>query len=95
MIWWCLQVKEVAMENEYALRLKDAVAAERLRDLADRCAAEREAERARADALLAEKNEAELEYEDQLRQGEQRHQVPGLHGAQRSGLASVLDLIRG
>lgn len=63
------------MENEYALRLKDAVAAERLRDLTDRCAAEREAERARADALLAEKNEAELEYEDQLRQGEQRHQV--------------------
>ena len=26
------------MENEYALRLKDAVAAERLRDLTDRCA---------------------------------------------------------
>jgi hypothetical protein len=69
------QVKEVAMENEYALRLKDAATAERLRELADRGAAEREAERARADALLAEKNEAELEYEDQLRQAEQRHQA--------------------
>ena len=63
------------MENEYALRLKDAATAERLRELADRGAAEREAERARADALLAEKNEAELEYEDQLRQAEQRHQA--------------------
>ena len=69
------QVKEVAMENEYALRLKDAATAERLREVGDRGAAEREAERARADALLAEKNEAELEYEDQLRQAEQRHQV--------------------
>ena len=78
------------MENEYALRLKDAVAAERLRDLADRCAAEREAERARADALLAEKNEAELEYEDQLRQGEQRHQVPGLYEKVCVGVAGSL-----
>lgn len=68
-------MNEVVMQNEYALRLKEVSMNERIRELTDKFSAEIEADRAKFDQLLQEKNELEMSAEDNARRTEERHQV--------------------
>jgi cilia- and flagella-associated protein 57 len=68
-------VNEVVMQNEYALRLKEVAMNERVRELTDKFTVEMEADRAKFEQLLQDKNEAEMEAEETARRTEERHQV--------------------
>lgn len=48
---------------------------ERVKELTDKFSGESEADRQKFEALLAEKNEMEMEYEDKLKQAEERSQA--------------------
>lgn len=68
-------MRELASQNEYALRLKDAALNERLREATQRFSSQLAAERARADAAAAEAERQRGEYEGRLRAAGEAHQV--------------------
>ena len=67
------QVNELTMQNEYQLRLKDLNTNERIKDLTEKFTHELETDKAKFELLLQEKNEMEMEYEEKLKQSEERH----------------------
>jgi hypothetical protein len=70
-----LQVRDVTMQNEYNIRLKDAEMAERLRKLTEESAAERDADRIKFEKLQSEKMEKEQHHEAEVKELAERHQV--------------------
>lgn len=63
------------MQNEYQLRLKDLTMNEKIKELTEKFTAELDVDKTKFELLLQEKNEQEMEYEEKLRQAEERHQV--------------------
>uniref|UniRef100_A0A7S0VMW2 Cilia- and flagella-associated protein 57 n=1 Tax=Hemiselmis tepida TaxID=464990 RepID=A0A7S0VMW2_9CRYP len=68
-----LKVDELQLHNDYQLRLKDMNHQDKIKELTDKLTAEIEAEKARHEALLAEKNDMEMEYEERIKNMEERH----------------------
>eukprot|EP00959_Pyramimonas_sp_CCMP1952_P210582 4406685-Pyramimonas_sp.AAC.1 len=74
-IWFGVcQVNELTTQNEYKLRLKDLDLNERIKDITEKFTHELEGDKAKFELLLQEKNEQEMEYEEKLKQSEERHQ---------------------
>uniref|UniRef100_A0A7S0QB36 Cilia- and flagella-associated protein 57 n=1 Tax=Cryptomonas curvata TaxID=233186 RepID=A0A7S0QB36_9CRYP len=67
------KVDELNMQNDYQLKLKDMTHSEKLKELQDKMSQEMEAEKARFEALQADKTDTELEYEERLKTTEERH----------------------
>ena len=63
------------MQTEYQLRLKDLHLQERVKELTEKFTSELEADRQKFELLLQEKNEQEMEYEEKLKQAEERSQA--------------------
>ena len=63
------------MQNEYQLRLKDLAMNEKVKELTERFMAELDVDKNKFDTLLQEKNEQELEYEEKMKQYEEKHQA--------------------
>lgn len=63
------------MQNEYQLRLKDLAMNEKVKELTEKFTAELDVDKTKFDSLLQEKNEQELEYEEKIKQVEEKHQV--------------------
>ena len=70
-----VQVNELTMQNEYQLRLKDLAMNEKVKELTEKFTAELDVDKTKFDSLLQEKNEQELEYEEKMKQVEEKHQV--------------------
>lgn len=66
------------MQNEYQLRLKDLNLNERIKDITEKFTHELESDKAKFELLLQEKNEQEMEYEEKLKQAEERCQLVAL-----------------
>eukprot|EP00884_Botryococcus_braunii_P010879 jgi/Botrbrau1/19793/Bobra.0124s0041.1 len=88
-----VQVNEVVMQNEYALRLKEVAMNERVRELTDKFTAEIEADHTKFEQLMQDKNEAEMEAEDNARRTEERHQaqLAGLEGQYQAKLSAEVE----
>jgi hypothetical protein len=71
----CMQVAELTMQTEYQLRLKDLHLQERVKELTEKFTTELENDRQKFELLLQEKNEQEMEYEEKLKQAEERSQA--------------------
>jgi hypothetical protein len=69
------QVRDMTMQNEYNIRLKDVEMAERVRELTDGAAAEREADRFRFEGLLQDKADMEEAHTAQLKDLANRQQA--------------------
>eukprot|EP00002_Diphylleia_rotans_P000166 TRINITY_DN1008_c0_g1_i4.p1 TRINITY_DN1008_c0_g1~~TRINITY_DN1008_c0_g1_i4.p1 ORF type:complete len:1179 (-),score=303.89 TRINITY_DN1008_c0_g1_i4:414-3950(-) len=69
------KVDELTMQNEYQMRLKDLNYTEKTKELTEKFTQEIEADKARYEVLLQEKNDMEIEYEDKIKQIEERHQL--------------------
>lgn len=63
------------MQTEYQLRLKDLHLQERVKELTEKFTTELENDRQKFELLLQEKNEQEMEYEEKLKQAEERSQA--------------------
>jgi len=70
-----LQVNELTMQNEYQLRLKDLAMNEKVKELTEKFTAELDVDKTKFDTLLQEKNEQELDYEEKMKQYEEKHQA--------------------
>ena len=68
------KVEELTMQSEYQLRLKDLNLNEKIKDITEKFTHELEQDKAKFDLLMQEKNEQEMEYEEKLKQAEERHQ---------------------
>lgn len=69
------QVRDVTLQNEYNMRLKDVAMAERISELSDKHAAASEEQRAKYDQLQLAKSEQEVKSEHELREAAERHQA--------------------
>ena len=63
------------MQNEYQLRLKDLAMNEKVKELTEKFTAELDVDKTKFDTLLQEKNEQELDYEEKMKQYEEKHQA--------------------
>lgn len=63
------------MQNEYQLRLKDLAMNEKVKELTEKFTAELDVDKNKFDTLLQEKNEQELDYEEKMKQYEEKHQA--------------------
>ena len=63
------------MQNEYQLRLKDLAMNEKVKELTEKFTAELDVDKTKFDTLLQEKNEQELDYEEKMKQFEEKHQA--------------------
>lgn len=70
-----MQVRDVTMQNEYNIRLKDVEMADRVRDLTDSAASEREAAAVRFAILQKEKADQEQQHAAQVKELGDRQQV--------------------
>ena len=69
-----MQASELTMQNEYQLRLKDLAMNEKVKELTEKFTAELDVDKTKFDTLLQEKNEQELDYEEKMKQYEEKHQ---------------------
>ncbi len=70
-----MQVNELTMQNEYQLRLKDLAMNEKVKELTEKFTAELDVDKTKFDTLLQEKNEQELDFEEKMKQFEEKHQA--------------------
>lgn len=69
------QVRDVTLQNEYNMRLKDVALADRIKELSDKHAAASEEQQAKFDQLQLAKFEQEVKFEHELREAVERHQA--------------------
>ena len=69
------KVEELTLQNEYQLRLKDMNHQEKVKELTEKFTQEIDAEKARYDMLLQEKNDQEIEYEERIKTMEESHRT--------------------
>ncbi|KAK9915002.1 hypothetical protein WJX75_003504 [Coccomyxa subellipsoidea] len=69
------QVRDVTLQNEYNMRLKDVALADRIKELSDKHAAASEEQQAKFDQLQLAKFEKEVKFEHELREAVERHQA--------------------
>ena len=67
------RVTELQLQSEYQLRMKDMNMNEKIKDLTDRFTLELEQAQTKFELLLQEKNEQEMEFEERLRQTDEKN----------------------
>ncbi len=70
-----LQVRDVSLQNEYNMRLKDVAMAERIKELSDKHAAEAVEQARRYETLQQEKFERETKLVQEMQDSAQRQQA--------------------
>ena len=68
------KVEELTMQNEYQLRLKDLNYNEKLKEATEKFTQELDSDKKNYELLLQAKNDMEMEYEEKIKQLEERHQ---------------------
>lgn len=70
-----LQVRDVTLQNEYNMRLKDVAMAERIKELSDKHAAEAEEQARRYETLQQKKSERESKLMQEMQESAHRQQA--------------------
>ena len=68
------KVEELTMQSEYQLRLKDLNYNEKLKEATEKFTQELDGDKKNYELLLQAKNDMEMEYEEKIKQLEERHQ---------------------
>ena len=68
------KVEELTMQNEYQLRLQDLNYSEKIKEATEKFNQELDADKKTYELLLQAKNDMEMEYEEKIKQLEERHQ---------------------
>merc|ERR1719440_2487302 len=68
------KVEELTMQNEYQLRLQDLNYSEKIKEATEKFNQELDADKKTYELLLQAKNDMEMEYEEKIKQLEDRHQ---------------------
>lgn len=75
-----LQVRDVTLQNEYNMRLKDVAMAERVKELSDKHAAEAEEQAQKYETLQQETSKRESKLVLEMQESAQRQQaIPNLN----------------
>lgn len=69
------QVRDVTLQNEYNMRLKDVAMDERMQELTEKHAVESQAQKKKYEVLQQEKAQQESKHERQLRESAERQQA--------------------
>jgi hypothetical protein len=70
-----VQVRDVTLQNEYNMRLKDVAMEERIKELTEKHAVESQAQKEKYELLQQEKAQQESKHELQLRESAERQQA--------------------
>ena len=68
------KVDELALHNEYQMRLKDMNYSEKIKEVTEKFTQDLEQDKNKFELLREEKNDMEMEYEERLKQMDEKHQ---------------------